>query len=215
MHYGYVMVDRSVNLLSKMLSGFAVLTGPVLGLLSYVLTGMSLYTLATRRGLRHAWLSWVPVANVWVLGSLADQYRYVARGEVRFRRRSLLTLRIFTTVLSAVLTGIGVVIVVGFVGAHMGALNPNRFFPWVTGPALGAAAIGLSLAAVTVAYWVIYFMAIYDLFRSSDPQNATLFLVLAILFSVTRPFFLFACRNKDLGMPPRRTEYTAEPQNFQ
>ncbi len=75
--------------------------------------------------------------------------------------------------------------------------------------------LALPMAAVSVAYAVIRFMALYDVYRSMDPGNATVFLVLSILFGVTEPFFLFFCRNKDNGMPPRRHQepvFTAQPE---
>lgn len=45
------------------------------------------------------------------------------------------------------------------------------------------------------------YIALYRIYKSCDPKNTTLFLVLSILFNITMPFFLFACRKKDLGMP--------------
>ena len=62
----------------------------------------------------------------------------------------------------------------------------------------------LPLAVAAVAAAVIRFIALYDVFRSLDPDNAVLFLVLSILFGITEPFFLFFNRDKDAGMPPRR-----------
>ena len=47
-------------------------------------------------------------------------------------------------------------------------------------------------------------MAIYDVYRSLDPKNSVMYLVLSIVFPVTEPCFLFFNRNKDAGMPPRR-----------
>ena len=69
----------------------------------YVFSALALYTIAKRRGLSNPWLSWIPVANVWILGSIADQYRYVARGEVRSKRKVLLTLKIISAALTAVM----------------------------------------------------------------------------------------------------------------
>ena len=34
-----------------------------------------------------------------------------------------------------------------------------------------------------------------------------LFLVLSIVFNITEPFFVFSCRNKDFGMPPRKQDF--------
>ena len=56
----------------------------------------------------------------------------------------------------------------------------------------------------SIAYAVFRYMALYDIYKSLDPENCVLFLVLSILFGVTEPFFLFFSREKDGGMPPRK-----------
>ena len=42
---------------------------------AYVLTSLALYAIAERRGLKNAWMAWLPVLNLWILGSISDQYR--------------------------------------------------------------------------------------------------------------------------------------------
>jgi len=65
-----------------------------LSMVVYVLHSLSLYTIAGRRGIRHGWLAWIPMGNLWILGSIADQYQYVAKGKVKNRRKLLLGLSI-------------------------------------------------------------------------------------------------------------------------
>ena len=36
---------------------------------------VAFYTVAVRRGLKNAWLAWIPVADAWLVGSISDQYR--------------------------------------------------------------------------------------------------------------------------------------------
>ena len=189
----------------SVLSGLTTLISPaVVGMISYVLSALALYTLAQRRGIPHGWMAWVPVLNVWVLGSLSDQYRYVSRGECRSKRKTLLILRILKTVFGLVVLGAGLVLTVGIMGVFLGEFTKEAVLRWVMGPSAGVLALGVPLLGITVAYLIIQYMALYDVFLSCDPQNAVLFLVLSIFVGVTKPFFLFACRGKDYGMPPRR-----------
>ena len=59
-----------------------------LGITVYILYSLGIYTIAQRRGIKHPWMAWLPVANMWVLGSIADQYRYVSHGQrIRFLRQ--------------------------------------------------------------------------------------------------------------------------------
>ena len=79
------------------------------------------------------------------------------------------------------------------------------------GPVLAVAALGSLLVIVVIAALVVRYMALYDIYVSCDPANSVLFLVLSILFGITEPFFLFFSRNKDQGMPPRKTVYEEPP----
>jgi len=155
----------------------------------YVLGSLGLYTVAQRRGIRRSWLAWIPLGNLWILGSLSDQYQYIARGKVKNRRKIILTLGI--VLIAGYFLWLFTVIISAIAGGEVGAALSALF---------GVLAIGV--AAIWLA--VCQYMACYDLFKSCDPDNAVLYLVLSILFSVTLPFFMFACRKKDLGMPPRR-----------
>ena len=178
-----------------------------LSIAAYVLTGLALYALAKRRGIQKAWLSWVPVLNCWILGSLSDQYRYVVKGEVKNKRKALLILNIITWAISVAMVVVAVVMLIGIAGAAMGGgINEDAMLEMVMGPVLGILGLCLPLMGVGIATAVIRYMALYDVYTSCTPQNNVVFLVLSILFSVTEPFFLFFTRNKDDGMPPRKQE---------
>ena len=62
----------------------------------------------------------------------------------------------------------------------------------------------LVMLVVAIVYAVLYFMALYDVYASCDPQNAALYLVLSIFFRFLVPVFLFISRDMEKGMPPRK-----------
>lgn len=179
-------------------------TPAVIGAVSYVLTSLALYTMAQRREIRHPWLAWVPVVQVWILGSLSDQYRYVVRGENRSKRKSLLVLSILSGILAAAIFLVAIVAVVSIIMGIFSGGSSGYMMERFSGHLLSIVGLSLPLLAVSVAKLIVYFMALSDVYKSMDPANSTVFLVLSILLGVTEPFFLFFNRNKDLGMPPRR-----------
>lgn len=196
---------------------FSSVPSSLLGIAGYILTALALYTLAKRRGLNRPWLAWIPVINCWILGSLSDQYRYVVKGEIKSKRKVLIVLNILSTVLSIAIVGVAVAMVVGLTGGILQGVGEEEMLRSVMGPVVGILGLCLPLAGIAIAYAVIHYMALYDVYRSMDPVNCVLFTVLSILVGITEPFFLFFSRNKDLGMPPRRQEpvYEQEPQlNF-
>ena len=167
----------------------------------YVFSSLAFYTIAKRRGLNKPWLAWIPVVNVWILGSLSDQYRYVVKGEFKSKRKSLLVLNI----LIAVLTLTAFVLALVWLGGSMLAEQPSMVAPSdIIGILLSVLGLSMPLVGVTIAFCILRYMALYDVYKSLDPDNCVLFLVLSILFQVTEPFFLFFSREKDQGMPPRR-----------
>lgn len=210
-HYEYSYVIEEVldtGILSALISG---IPSGMFGIATYVLTALALYTLAQRRGLNRPWLAWIPVVNCWILGSLSDQYRYVVKGEIKSKRKVLLVLQILMTILGMAAVGICIAMAVGVAGGFMNAVDHSVMLERVLGPVVGIVGLTLPMAGIAIAFAVIRYMALYDIYRSMDPANSVLFLVLSILVNVTEPFFLFFNRNKDLGMPPRRQEYTYVP----
>ena len=208
MGYIFGLEEELLMLIPGLISGIP--TG-LFSIAAYILTAMALYTVSRRRGLNHAWLAWIPVANMWLLGSISDQYRYVVKGENKTKRKWLLVLSILKSVL---VLGILVyaVVMVGTalnLGLHGGFRQEGMMD--IIGPVLTILGLVLPFAAIAITSCVIRYMALFDIYRSMDPGNAVLYLVLSILFSPTEPFFLFFSREKDLGMPPRKHQPVYEP----
>ena len=163
---------------------------------AYILTGKSLSAIARRRGIEKPWLAWVPVGSDWLLGCISDQYRYVVHGQERNARGKLLKLGIIR-VSGALIVGM----IAGFV-AGLGIAEASEDVVLVL--ALLLILLVYGLLAVLVVYLVAYYKALHDLFRSCNPNLSLVFLLVSIFTSYPGPFFLFACRNKDLGMPPKQ-----------
>ena len=194
---GYVLEleEELLMLLPGLISG--VPTG-LFGIAAYILTAVAIYTISRRRGLKKPWLAWVPVINCWLLGSLSDQYQYVVKGENKSKRKWLLVLNIAQFIFTSVVVVLAIIVISMMIIGR-------RADHWM---GFGMSILGLAvpMAAVAIALCVIRYMALYDVYRSLDPANAVLYLVLSILFSPTEPFFLFFNRDKDQGMPPRKRQ---------
>lgn len=204
MHFDYSYVFNEELLSGLAASLITSVPSFAVSILTYIFTALSLYTIAKRRGLKHAWLSWIPVANVWVLGSISDQYRYVTRGEVKSKRKTLLILNIINAVLAAVVIILCVIMCVDLIGGAVVGQDADRILKDMLAYLASMMGLTLPILGVTIAHAVLYYMALYDLFTSCDPENRTVFFIVGLLIGITRPVFLFICRNKDYGMPPRR-----------
>ncbi len=173
---------------------------------SYVLYSMGVYSIAKRRGIHKPWLAWIPVGNLWILGSISDQYQYVVKGKVKNKRKTLLILDILMVVGSVAMVVLYAVAIVGMIAGGKGGEEFEYLQGAAIGALLGILLAALALAAMSVAAAVIQYMALYDLFSSCEPNNNVLYLVLSIFVSIALPIIVFVCRSKDLGMPPRKAE---------
>lgn len=194
----------AVGVIALIIVGFYLLVFGFL-ILTYVLQSLGMYTIAKRRGIHKPWLAWVPVGNMWILGSISDQYQYVVKGRVRNRRKVLTGLTVGMYALMVPVYVLYFMMII-FAAAAPEAVGEEPALVYLLLVFLAV----LAMMIVAIVAMVFQYIAIYDLFASCEPNNAVVYLVLSILINVTLPFFMFACRKKDLGMPPRKTETPAQ-----
>lgn len=194
----------------------------VLSILPYVLQSLGFYSIAKRRGIRHPWLSWIPVGSSWILGCISDQYQYVAKGRARNKRKALIVLNIVLWIVYAVFfalfLGVFVMVIAVAMDPSIGEAQMDALFEQMIMEHIGSlllmAALYFVMMGVAIAVMIIQYICLYDLYSSCEPRNNVLYLVLGIFVSICQPIFIFVCRNKDDGMPPRRPEpaaYVSEP----
>lgn len=170
-------------------------------LVGWILGSVGLYKVARRRGIRHAWMAWIPIGCYWVLGSVSDQYQHLVRHKITSRRKILLGLNLVAIVA-------GIAYVVCTVAAELMLIEENavgRMMLAMIIPYLLFLGVAITLA-------VFYHISNFDFYRSCKPDSAVVFLVLGILLPVCQPFFYFSCRKKDLGMiVPKPVPVSPEP----
>ena len=180
-----------------------------LPLATYVLQSLGLYKIAKNRGIKKPWLAWLPIAGSWVLGCISDQYRYVVSGETQNKRKWLPILSGVFAVLLA--TSVGYAFVFGF--SMLPFWNPTQGMLAAQTGALGFVGLLLLMLGAAVFRTVFYYKALYDLYASCEPGKRVLFLLLSIFLGI-EAIFIFVCRNKDLGMPPRKPVLPEPPETM-
>lgn len=153
-------------------------------LVGYLLFSWIVARMARRRGLGGWPLAWIPMMNLWVMGSLCDQYRYVVCGK---KSRN----RVWLPVLAVALELLMVFGVLGFQGK-------TGFTP----------ALWATLLDVTVAFFLVrLYLCLYRLYLSSVPRRAVAWLVWSVCVPILPVVFLLLCKEKEQGMPVRRVMF--------
>ena len=218
MNYSYQYTGQmEEDVISVILSVvMSMLMGGGTALVTYIFRSLGVYSIAKRRGLNRPWLAWIPVADHWLLGCVSDQYQYVVKDKNTNRRKWLLGLRIVLFVLTVVVSASLVSALFVAASSAVQGLPESRIMVQLTKRLMTSAIWMLPLLVVSIAEAVFYYMSTYDIYRSTDPRNSVLYLIISIFFRITEPFFLFFNRNRDEGMPPRKTApVTEEPPQWE
>lgn len=202
--YGYETDPSALGkMFLVMLCIYAVII--IYAIVAYIMGSLGHYTIAQRRGIKHPWLAWIPFGNLWILGSIADQYQFVSMGQVKSRRKVLVGLQIANTAVALAILGMYVKLIVDVLitaGGKVELIDPVGMSVTV----LVILLLSLAICVLSIILTVFRYISLYNLFASCWPGCKVAFILLSIFLSVTEPFLVFACRNKDLGMPPKKTD---------
>ena len=195
-NFSYAMEELGLAVIPGLLSS---IPSFAFSIAAYILTALALYAMAKRRGIRHAWLAWVPVGNAWIQGNISDQYRYVVKGRISYRRFALLWLTVASTALSIAASVLSVDVLLATVSRFL--INAGR----VNRIHMAAfTAVSSVEGVVALVCMVFHYLTVYDLYKSCTKRYSVLYLALSIVFKFLEPVLLFLCRDKEEGMPPRR-----------
>ena len=135
-----------------------------------LMTALALWRTAKWRGIRRPWLALVPVADLWVLGSLCDRYHKNARAKAENMRRNL-------PLMGA--AALGSLLLLGLL---------ERWEP-------GGTLIGFLLGiGIWVAFLVMRFVALCRLYEGCVPKDPGLYIGLSIACPILIPLLIFKCR---------------------
>lgn len=165
-------------------------------LATYLLQAFAIFKMAKNMGYNNPWLAFIPFANVYMFGKVAETYiKSDGRPSAKFSK-ILLTLQI---ILMAILVLLVVLIVmvlfIEATGTYL--LSPEIETLVASAMVLPVLLAIFAMLGVAIAYAIINYVALWRIFALYNYKNATLFLVLTLFVGVLTPIFLFVLRNKE------------------
>jgi len=181
----------------------AIAVSAVIGIAIYLLESISVYKMAKSAEIKNPWLAFVPVANDWVFGTLAEKYK--KKNGTKSARFGIIlpVLEGIVLIESIALTIFTVISVKEITGYALDAVNtsaemaPEQFMSLI--PVI---ILYFALIAVAIAYAVVFFIALWRVYSSFDKSNATLYIVLSVIFTISVPIILFIIRNRKPEFDP-------------
>lgn len=181
----------------------AIAVSAVIGIAIYLLESISVYKMAKSAEVKNPWLAFVPVANDWVFGTLAEKYK--KKNGTKSARFGIIlpVLEGIVFIESIALTIFTVISIKEITGYALDAVNtsaemaPEQFMSLI--PVI---ILYFALMAVAIAYAVVFFIALWRVYSSFDKSNATLYIVLSVIFTISVPIILFIIRNRKPEFDP-------------
>lgn len=181
----------------------AIAVSAVIGIAIYLLESISVYKMAKSAQIKNPWLAFIPVANGWVYGTLAEKYKK-KNGTKSARFGIILPVLEGIVLIEAIaLTIFTVISIKEITGYALDAVNtssemaPEQFMSLI--PVI---ILYFALMAVAFAYAVVFFIALWRVYSSFDKSNATLYIVLSVVFTISVPIILFIIRNRKPEFDP-------------
>lgn len=181
----------------------AIAVSAVIGIAIYLLESISVYKMAKSAEIKNPWLAFIPVANDWVFGTLAEKYKK-KNGTKSARFGIILPVLEGIVLIEAIaLTIFTVISIKEITGYALDAVNtssemaPEQFMSLI--PVI---ILYFALMAVAIAYAVVFFIALWRVYSSFDKSNATLYIVLSVIFTISVPIILFIIRNRKPEFDP-------------
>ncbi len=182
------------------LIGLVLILVEIYAVIAYIFEARAMYTMAARRNIARPWLSFIPVANSWILGKIADDYEKRANGAETRHARKLVTFKIILLavlvlffIALSVLSSVAINAAIN--GEAAGSLFGGEYSDY-------AIMILLSIIPVLAAclYEIFSFIALYKTYRSCCPSRTPLYFTLSVLFGIA-PFLMFSVRERTEGLP--------------
>lgn len=181
----------------------AIAVSAVIGIAIYLLESISVYKMAKSAEIKNPWLAFIPVANDWVFGTLAEKYK--KKNGTKSARFGIIlpVLEGIVLIETIALTIFTVISIKEITGYALDAVNtstemvPEQFMSLI--PVI---ILYFALMAVAFAYIIVFYVALWRIYSSFDKPNATLYIVLSVVFTIPVPIILFIIRNRKPEFDP-------------
>lgn len=148
---------------------------------SYVLQAVGMYRLAQYRKHKSPWWAWVPIANWLLLGDLTDDF-ILFKKNITGRKLVYIILGIYCSLLVAMVFLLLVCAVGAIMQEPLLIIFILIFYIFFI----------IAMLAMLAALYILY----YYFYKTYKPENAALYLILSIFFSVSVPIIIFYLGNE-------------------
>ena len=158
----------------------------------YIMSSYAIFKLAKRRNINNPWLAWIPVANIWMIGKLANDYD-LKNGYNRKWQNVLMALIAVFYVVFILFYSLFIFVVI----ATSMEFGVDFDYDSMMIGSIIIMYVGLILLFLSgMALSACHYICIYKIFESTVPQKAIKYLLLYILVPLAGSICLLKSYNK-------------------
>lgn len=164
----------------------------------YILNGIGICKMSSSLNISLGWLGFVPVASLFQIGRIGQSYvKRDGRPSAKFSLW-LLVCGIAMYIIAAVLTVFTVLFAFSLISFAEAAIeNGDAMRIEMFAGIIPVIILCFILFAIEITYIILYYVNLWRVFSIFDNKNATLFLVLSIIFPFLASVFVFVIKNKE------------------
>lgn len=171
-------------------SGLYIVLLALLSIVSYVITGVSLFEIGRSLRIKNCGLAWAPVLKIWLVGAIADKFDSQNGESHKFRWVLVGLTAAYIVFLAAI--DLEVVfrmaqIPAGFVRESQVELKTSLFGTGFFSQ--------LPMVLAGVLLTVITYICCFKIYELCKPEKAVKYLLISILVPFAFPFVLLSCKN--------------------
>lgn len=179
---------------------YLVLVGIMLA--NYIMTAIGLQKIAKRRGVNYPWLAWIPYANYWLIGSIADDYDN--RNGLKKRWSKILLGLLIAYGAGLVLYFVS--IIVFFIQTTLMGINESDITAGFIGTLLFFYIVLIIFMVIATILSVIYYICMYKIFESTVPDKSVKYLILSLVVPLASGICILKCRDKGYSLESDKPE---------
>ena len=179
---------------------YLVLVGIMLA--NYIMTAIGLQAIAKRRGVNYPWLAWIPYANYWLIGSIADDYDN--RNGLKKRWSKILLGLLIAYGAGLVLYFVS--IIVFFIQTTLMGINESDITAGFIGTFLFLYIVLIIFMVIATILSVIYYICMYKIFESTVPDKSVKYLILSLVVPLASGICILKCRDKGYSLESDKPE---------
>lgn len=204
-NFKYDLSDLDRNTLFGIIAAVVIYIAAVAAvcLALYILRAIGIYKMSKTAGIEYPWLCFIPVANSFALGRIAEKYRKNPIEKPAKYSVILLILHIIEKIAEIAFEVLFFIIAVNATREVIGiALYDDPISEKLLLSLIPLVGISVFLMLSALAFAIVKYVALWRVYALFDGKNAVLFTVLSVLFNFLEPVFLFVIRNNRPNFAP-------------